>query len=94
MAGRQFNEPGNTFNQTGVTFNGVPFKQASTAEQWIVAMSIGVAANPKLGVVLIRDGSLLDETSMSVVAQFAEEKELQVFIETVRGLGYRIEAGS
>jgi DNA repair exonuclease SbcCD ATPase subunit len=84
------------FGDGDVLFKNIPFDQASTAEQWIVAMSIGAAANPKLAVVLIRDGSLLDEDSQAVVDQFAEEKDLQVFIETVRKdsqVGVVFEAG-
>jgi len=39
--------------------------------------------NPKLKVLLIRDGSLLDATSLKLVAQMAAEAEGQVWIERV-----------
>jgi chromosome segregation ATPase len=40
-----------------VTLNGLPLEQASSAEQLRVSVAIGLALNPKLKVVLIRDGS-------------------------------------
>jgi predicted ABC-type transport system involved in lysophospholipase L1 biosynthesis ATPase subunit len=76
--------PGLGFGAGDVLFNNLPFDQASTAEQIRVSMAIAMAANPKLRVVLIRDGSLLDAKSLAIVEQMAEEHDFQVFIETVR----------
>ena len=67
----------------GITLNGLPFDQASSAEQLRVSVAMGLAANPKLRVLLIRDGSLLDDTSMRIVAEMAEKAEAQVWIERV-----------
>ena len=39
--------------------------------------------NPKLPVVLIRDGSLLDEASLAAVGQQAAEAGAQVWVERV-----------
>ena len=71
------------FGDEGVTFNGLPIEQASSAEQTRVAVAIGLAANPELPVVLIRDGSLLDEDSLAAVAKQAAERGAQVWIERV-----------
>lgn len=66
-----------------MTYNGVPFSQASAAEQLRVSAAMGLALNPKLRVLLIRDGSLLDSDSMAELEQFATNNEAQVWIERV-----------
>lgn len=75
--------PGLSFTSEGVLLNGVPLEQASGAEQLRVSLAMGIAANPKLKVVLIRDASLLDDRSLELVAQMAEEAGSQVWLEKV-----------
>jgi DNA repair exonuclease SbcCD ATPase subunit len=59
----------------------VPFCQASAAQQLRVSLAIAMAANPKLRVIRIADGSLLDDISMGVVRSMAKDKDFQVWIE-------------
>ncbi|HRE87503.1 MAG TPA: AAA family ATPase [Myxococcota bacterium] len=66
-----------------VTFGGVPLSQASQAEQIRVSMAIGLALNPELRVVLIRDASLLDDKSLALVAEMAKRADAQVWLERV-----------
>lgn len=66
-----------------VMFNGLPFSQASSAEQLRVSVAIGLALNPKLRVLLIRDGSLLDEDGLKLLAELAEESDGQIWLERV-----------
>lgn len=66
-----------------VTFNGIPFDQCSAAEQLRVSVAMGLAMNPALRVMLVRDGSLLDEDSMRLLAELAEQNEAQVWVECV-----------
>jgi DNA repair exonuclease SbcCD ATPase subunit len=66
-----------------VTYNGLPLDQASDAEQLKVSTAIAAALNPKLRVIRIRDGSLLDQDSMAWLAHFAEDRDMQVWVETV-----------
>lgn len=66
-----------------VMFNGIPLEQASSAEQLRVSVAIGLALNPKLRVLLIRDGSLLDKKSWALLSALAEEKDAQVWVERV-----------
>lgn len=75
--------PGLGFDGEGVTFKGVPLEQASSAEQTRIAVAIGLALNPKLPVVLIRDGSLLDEQSLAAVAEQSKAAGAQVWVERV-----------
>ena len=74
---------GLAFDEAGVTLNGLPLEQASSAEQLRASVAIGLAMHPKLKVLLVRDGSLLDENSLAMVAKMAEDAEAQVWIERV-----------
>lgn len=71
------------FDDTGVLFHGVPFTQASSAEQIRVSLAMAMSLNPDLRVVRIMDGSLLDSDSMAAIRQAAEEHDVQVWIEVV-----------
>ncbi len=71
------------FEAGGVTFDGIPFDQCSSAKQLRVSVAIGLALNPTLKVLLIRDGSLLDEDSMKLVAEMAAKADAQVWMERV-----------
>lgn len=84
------------FDESGVTLNGLPFDQASGAEKLRVSVAMGLALNPRLKVLLIRDGSLLDEDSLRMIAEMAEKAGAQVWLEKVtdgRGVGVVIEDG-
>lgn len=66
-----------------VTFKGLPFEQASMAEKLRVSTAIAMAANPKLRVLRIMDGALLDEKSMQLLRDMAAEQDFQLWIERV-----------
>lgn len=74
---------GLTISDDGVLFNGIPFSQASAAEKLKVSVAMGIAMNPELNVILIRDGSLLDKNSRALVAAMAKENDYQVWLEVV-----------
>lgn len=69
------------FSDSGVTYRGLPFRQASTAQQLRISVAVAVAMNPKLRVFLVRDGSLLDEESMAILHSLAKEHDCQLWIE-------------
>lgn len=75
--------PGLEFSLGGITYNGLPFRQCSSAEQLRVATAIGLAQKPDLRILFIRDGSLLDEQSLEIVAQLAAKYDAQVWVERV-----------
>jgi energy-coupling factor transporter ATP-binding protein EcfA2 len=84
IAAAKFPIAGLGFSEDGlVTFNGLPLEQASQAERLKVSMAIGLAANPTLRVVLIRDGNDLDEDNLKLVAQMAHDAGGQVWVERV-----------
>lgn len=70
-----------------VLYKGHPFDQASSAEQLQVSIAIAMASNPKLRVLRIKDGSLLDEESMKIISEMAAKADYQVWIETVHANG-------
>lgn len=74
---------GLSFGDGEVIFNTLPLNQASDAEQLRISVAIAMAANPKLRVLRIRDGSLLDENSLQIIAEMADAKDYQVWIERV-----------
>lgn len=79
----EFPLEGLSFDDSRVLLNGVPFSQSSQARQLQAAVAIGLALNPKVRVILIRDGSLLDEESMKLIAEMAEKNDAQIWIERV-----------
>ncbi|GEP09871.1 ATP-binding protein [Methylobacterium gnaphalii] len=76
--------PGISFGDDEILLNGVPFDQASSAEQLRTSVAIAMAANPKLRVIRVQDGSLLDEEAMRILAEMAVEADCQVWIECVQ----------
>lgn len=96
LAKAEFPVDGLGFDDSGVTFQGVPFGQASSAEQIRVSLAMAIAANPKLRVVRIMDGSLLDDDNMRIITETAAAHDFQVWIEKVGadGVGIVIEDGA
>ena len=87
---------GISFGDGAVMLNGVPFNQASDAEQLRASIAIAMALNSKLRIVRVRDGSLLDEDSMKILAEMADKNDCQVWVERVDGsgkVGFVIENG-
>lgn len=80
----KFPVDGLSISETGeVLFNGLPFEQASTAEQLRVSVAIGLALNSKLRILLVRRGSDLDADSLRMVAEMATAADAQVWLERV-----------
>lgn len=79
--------PGLGFGDGIVTLNGIPFDQASDAEQLRASIAVAMASNPKLRVIRVRDGSLLDEDGMKLLAEMADAADCQVWVERVDSSG-------
>lgn len=67
----------------GIELAGVPLAQASDAERWRVSLAIAIAGSPELDDVWIKDGALLDDDSLAIVAGQAESAGKHVWIERV-----------
>lgn len=97
LANATFPVDGLGFGDEGVVFNGIPFSQSSASEQIRVSLAMAMALNPRLRVIRILDGSLLDAENMAVITSMAEAQGFQVWIERVGdgdGVGVIIEDGS
>ena len=96
LAAATFPIDGLGFDEAGVTYQGVPFSQASSAEQIRVSLAMAMALNPKLRVIRILDGSLLDADNLALVQEMAVAQDYQVWIERVSdgsGMGVEITDG-
>lgn len=76
-----------SFGDGEIMMNGVPFNQASDAEQLRVSIAIAMALNPKLRVIRVRDGSLLDQDSLKLISEMADEADYQIWLERVDDSG-------
>jgi DNA repair exonuclease SbcCD ATPase subunit len=87
---------GLTFGEGELLFNGEPFSQASDAERLRVSIAMAMAMNPKLRIIRVRDGSLMDDDSMRLLAEMAKAQDFQVWVERVgsgKGVGFVLEDG-
>ena len=89
---------GLTMSEDGdLMLNGVVFSQASASERIRASVAVGLAQNPALRLMLVRDGSLLDAAALEHLARVAAEHGAQVLVERVgtdaMGLGVVIEDG-
>jgi DNA repair exonuclease SbcCD ATPase subunit len=66
-----------------VLYNDIPLSQASGAEQLQVSLAIAASLSPRLRDIWVKDGALLDESSMDLVQKFAEDNDLCIWLERV-----------
>ena len=83
VAAAVFPIAGLAFGPVGVLYNGLPFEQASQAEQLRVSVAVGAARRPRLRVMTVRDGSRLDRNGLKLLSDLAREREIQVWLEAV-----------
>lgn len=94
----KFPVEGLSIEKDEVFFNEIPFNQTSTAEKLRISVAIGIALNPELKILLVREGSSLDSNSLKAVAEQASEADAQLWLERVSeskdGITVMIEDGS
>ena len=83
LAKAKFPIKGLAVDEEGVTFQEIPFVQCSAAQRIRVSVAIGLAMNPKLRILLIREGSLLDPKNLAAIGKMAEKANAQIWIERV-----------
>ena len=83
----KFPIPGLAFGNEEVIYEGLPFSQISNADQIRASVAIGMADNPELRVMQIKDGSLLDSSSMAIIAEMCVAQNFQLFCEIVDETG-------
>eukprot|EP00456_Euglypha_rotunda_P030036 TRINITY_DN2347_c0_g1_i2.p1 TRINITY_DN2347_c0_g1~~TRINITY_DN2347_c0_g1_i2.p1 ORF type:complete len:462 (-),score=102.80 TRINITY_DN2347_c0_g1_i2:3599-4984(-) len=77
----EFPVEGMTLDSEGILLNGLPFEQASTAQQIIASVKVGIALNPKLRLMVSREGGALDDESIAALDAILEEYDFQMIIE-------------
>lgn len=83
LAKTVFPVPGLSFDENGWRFQNVPISQASQAQKLRLGVAFGVMLKPRIKIMLLRQGSALGENMLGLVAELAEQNQLQVFIERV-----------
>lgn len=96
IAAVQLPVPGLSFGDGVALLDGVPFEQGSDQRRHDTSAEIAMAMNPKLRVLRIRNGNLLDDDNMKRWAIKADERGYQVWMERVDSsglVGFVIEDG-
>jgi DNA repair exonuclease SbcCD ATPase subunit len=88
IAEAKFPVPGVSFSADGlVLLDELPFEQAAHSKQIRLSAAIGFALNPRLRVLLIREGSDLDSKARALLSEIATERGGQVWLEVVSETG-------
>lgn len=83
IAGAKLPVPGLGFGEEDITLDGLPFEQASSARRIRVATALLMALKPGIRVLLVREGSLLDDGMREALHQEAVLNKFVVLFETV-----------
>lgn len=98
LATAVFPVDGLSVDEDGVTFQGIPFGQVNTAMRRRVAFAIATAGDPKLRLVIVKDGDLLDADSLEGIRALADERGYTVLVERDRDesrqIGFTIQDGA
>ena len=76
--------PGLTFGEGMILLDDLPFEQASKARKIRTSFAIAAAQKSKLRIAFLDDGGLLDDDSLALIAEEAESRDMQVWMETIR----------
>jgi len=96
VANAQFPIPDLSLSDDAVMYKGDRFDRLSSGQQIRVSTAIGMALNPQLKVIFIREGSLLDKSNLSEIINQAKDKDYQVWLECCDEsgeIGFYIESG-
>ncbi len=76
---------GLTFDEEGIYFKGLPFVEGQHPSSTIISIGakIGMALNPNLRMLVIKDGSLLDKKTLKWLVTQCEKENYQLFVEMV-----------
>jgi len=72
-----------TVNDATILIGEIPFDDLSYSQQIKASMSIGMALNPKLRVLKISKGGEFDSKSKTLIEDFAEKNDCQIWMECV-----------
>jgi hypothetical protein len=75
------------FGDGVILLNGIPLDQCSAAQRLKTSIAIAMAANPRLRVLRISEGSLLDSNGMKILAEMCKGRGYQAWVERVDDTG-------
>ena len=80
---------GLSFDENEILYKGLPFNENQHPSSTIIGigLTIAMAMNPNLRLLIIKDGSLLDQKTLNYILTLVEGKGYQVFIEMVDNTG-------
>lgn len=82
----EFPIEGLSVSENDITYNGKPWSVAATSEGLRVALAVGMAQEPELRAMFVRDGNCFDPDSLKQMDEITVEADYQVFLEyVVRG---------
>jgi hypothetical protein len=81
VASADFGVSGISVSDEGVIFNGIPFEQLSTAQQVEISTLIAMKQNPKLKIILIREGALIGSAIWKNIVDLAKKHDYQLWVE-------------
>lgn len=97
ISNADFGVEGLTVDDSGVLYEGQPFSQLSTARQIQVSALLAMKANPKLRIILIRDGALIGSRIWETLVSLAKEHDYQLWVEKFQeepgAVGLHLHAG-
>jgi hypothetical protein len=79
-----------------VFLGGIPFKQLSQAVKIKTSAAIAMAAKPRIRILCVREGALLDDDNFKLLTAMAQEAGYQLWVEVVDNnaqIGFIIEDG-
>lgn len=65
-------------------YNGHSFENTCESSKLKISIALCMSMNPKLKVILIRDGSLLDNNSLQEIKDIANKEDYQLWIEVIK----------
>lgn len=96
LAASNMPDPKLSFTEDGLLYDGLPFTEEQLNHAKIIEVGIGIqmALNPKLRIMRIKDASMLDNNTLTIIKKLAADKDYQLFIEKVadtKEIGFIIE---
>lgn len=80
----EFPHPSLSVSDEGVLYDGVPFSQLNVGQREEAAFAIATAGNPDLKLVIVKNGDMMDESTLARIDKIATERDYTVLVERGR----------
>lgn len=71
------------FTEEGLLYNGLPIEQEAMSGQIEISVAIGIALNPEMKVMLVREAEFLDDENLALLETLAKNYGIQLWLERV-----------